>query len=137
MRRRRADGTTGNGNDRVSDRSGPVLNRKPATLRVDETRALRQIERAVTELRRGGVVVLRDAGAAVVAQAAETGNPDSLARLRALSGAGLSLVLTRRRPPALGLAQAPSEPGGAGLLRVAAPAAARDLPGPRDPPPGA
>ncbi|HET7595169.1 MAG TPA: GTP cyclohydrolase II [Stellaceae bacterium] len=104
-----------------------MLNRKPATLRIDETRALRQIERAVTELRRGGFVVLRDAGTALVAQAAETVSSDSLAQLRALSGAALSLVLTRRRAAALGLAEPPSEPGGTVLLRVAADAAPRDL----------
>src|SRR5260221_267062 len=89
MRRRRADGTTGNGNDRVSDRSGPVLNRKPATLRVDETRALRQIERAVTELRsaaalaeREGIVLL-DAGdiAAYQVTAARSLRPVSEARV--------------------------------------------------------
>jgi len=104
-----------------------VLNRKPAALRIDETRALRQIERAVTELRRGGFVVLRDAGTALVAQAAETVNADGLAKLRALSGAALSLVLTRRRAAALGLAEPPSGPGGAVLLRVAADAEASDL----------
>lgn len=104
-----------------------MLNRRPATLRIDETRALRQIERAVTELRRGGFVVLRDAGTALVARAAETVSSDSLAQLRALSGAALSLVLTRRRAAALGLAEPPSEPGGTVLLRVAADAAPRDL----------
>src|SRR6185437_13743109 len=109
------------------DRSDLVLNRMPAVLRTDDTRTLRQIERAVTELRRGGFVVLRDVGAALVAQAAETVNPDSLARLRALSGAALALVLTRRRAAALGLAEPPREPGGAVLLRVADDAAARDL----------
>jgi GTP cyclohydrolase II len=104
-----------------------VLNRMPAILRTDDTRTLRQIERAVTELRRGGFVVLRDVAAAFVAQAAETVNSDSLARLRALSGGALSLVLTRRRAAALGLAEPPRGPGGAVLLRVADDAVARDL----------
>ena len=104
-----------------------MLNRTPAALRRDETRTLRQIERAVTELRRGGFVVLRDAGVALVAQAAETVNPDSLARLKAMSGATLSLVLTRRRAAALGLAEPPTEPGGAVLLRVAGDVEAGDL----------
>jgi GTP cyclohydrolase II len=104
-----------------------LLNRAPAALRVDETRTLRQIERAVAELRRGGFVVLRDAGVALIALAAETVSPESLARLKTLSGAALSLVLTRRRAAALGLAEPPTEPGGAVLLRVAADVAAGDL----------
>ena len=107
-----------------------MLNRHPAVTSLRDARALRQIDRAVAELRRGGLVVLRDAETALLTQAAEVANAASLARLRALSGAPLSLVLTARRAAALGLVEAPSMPGGAVVLQVAAdaaPAALRDL----------
>jgi GTP cyclohydrolase II len=95
-----------------------------------DQRALRLVDRAVTDLRRGGFVLLRDAGTALLAQAAETVNPESMVRLKQLAGESLSLVLTRRRAAALGLVEAPSEKGGAVLLRLAGDAAAavlRDL----------
>jgi GTP cyclohydrolase II len=95
-----------------------------------DQRALRLVDRAITDLRRGGFVLLREAGTALLAQAAETVNPESLVRLKQLAGESLSLVLTRRRAAALGLVEAPSEKGGAVLLRLAGDAAAavlRDL----------
>jgi len=105
-----------------------VLNAKPASLPVPlEQRALRQIDRAVTDLRRGGFVLLREGGAALLAHAAEAVTDESLARLRRLAGGGLSLALTRRRAAALGLAEAPSGKGGAVLLSLAEDAAASEL----------
>ena len=105
-----------------------MLNPKPATLpEPPDQRALRQVDRAITDLRRGGLVLLREAGAALMAQAAEAVNPESLARLKHLAGEPLSLVLTRRRAAALGLSEPPSEKGGAVLLRIAGDAEAEEL----------
>ena len=105
-----------------------MLNRKPAILTATpDTRVLRQVDRAITDLRRGGFVVLREAAMSLLAQAAEAVNPESLARLKSLAGTPLSLVLTRRRAAALGLVEPPSEPGGAVLLRVAEDAGAAEI----------
>ncbi|HUH83108.1 MAG TPA: GTP cyclohydrolase II [Stellaceae bacterium] len=104
-----------------------MLNPKPATLPPSpDQRALRQIDRAITDLRRGGFVLLRHAGAALLVQAAEGIGPESLSRLRHLAGEP-SLVLTRRRAAALGLAEPPSDKGGAVMLRLAADAQAEEL----------
>jgi GTP cyclohydrolase II len=98
-----------------------LLNPKPAILPVaPEQRALRQIDRAITDLRRGGLVLVRESGGALMAQAAEAVSADSLARLREFCGGPLSLVLTRRRAAALGLSEPPSDKGGAVTLRLAA-----------------
>ncbi len=108
-----------------------MFNVEPATLPVTpDQRALRQVDRAITDLRRGSLVLLRDGKATLLVQAAEAIAPESLDRLRTLSGQGLSLVLTRRRAAALGLAEPPSGKGGAVLLRLGADATApalRDL----------
>jgi len=107
----------------LTDQAGTL----PATR---DVRALRQIDRAITDLRRGGVVLLRDGDIALLVEAAETVTAESLARLKRLSGGELSLVLTRRRAAALGLVEPPSAPGGAVLLRItedARAAALRDL----------
>ncbi len=92
-----------------------------------DAQALRQIDRALTELRRGGFVVLRDAATALLVQAAEMADGASLARLEALAGAAVSVAMTRRRAAALGLIEPPSAPGGAVLLRIAANADAAEL----------
>jgi GTP cyclohydrolase II len=62
-----------------------------------------------------------------LAQAAEAVSPESLTRIKGLSGAPLSLALTARRAAALGLMPAPSAPGGAVLLRAAADVRADEL----------
>jgi GTP cyclohydrolase II len=106
-----------------------LLNLKSLPEPADQ-RALRLVDRAITDLRRGGFVLLREAGTALLAQAAETVDPESLVRLKQLASEPLSLVLTRRRAAALGLVEAPSEKGGAVLLRLTSDAAAavlRDL----------
>jgi GTP cyclohydrolase II len=59
---------------------------------------------AVTALRRGEPVLIRDEAISVLAVAAELATEDSLARLRAVSNAPARVVLTRRRAVALGLA---------------------------------
>jgi GTP cyclohydrolase II len=105
-----------------------LLNAKPATLPASpDQHALRQVDRAITDLRRGSFVLLCEGGAALLAQAAEGVTAESLARLRALAGGPLALALTRRRAAALGLAEAPSGKGGAVLLGLAADAAAEEL----------
>jgi GTP cyclohydrolase II len=105
-----------------------LLNAKPTSLPVTlEQRALRQVDRAITDLRRGGMVLLREGGAALIAQAAEAVTAESLVRLRGLAGGALSLALTRRRAAALGLAEPPSGKGGAVLLLLAEDAAAEEL----------
>ncbi len=105
-----------------------MLNAKPASLPATlEQRALRQVDRAITDLRRGGMVLLREGGAALIAQAAEAVTAESLVRLRGLAGGALSLALTRRRAAALGLAEPPSGKGGAVLLLLAEDAAAEEL----------
>ncbi len=106
----------------------PVVNAKPAALPLPpDLRALRQVDRAITDLRRGGFVLLREAGAALLAQAAEAVNAESLLRLSHLAGEPLSLVLTRRRAAALGLSEPPSEKGGAVLLPIEPDAGAAEL----------
>jgi GTP cyclohydrolase II len=105
-----------------------LLNAKPATLPLSaDQRALREVDRAVTDLRRGGMVLLREGGAALIAQAAEAVTAETLARLRRLAGGPLSLALTRRRAAALGLAEPPSGKGGTVLLQLAEDAAATEL----------
>jgi GTP cyclohydrolase II len=105
-----------------------LFNLEPAPLPVGpDQRALRQVDRAVTDLRRGGLVLLRDGKAALLVQAAEAIAPESLERLGTLSGQALSLVLTRRRAAALGLAEPPTGKGGAVLLRLGPEASAAEL----------
>ena len=66
--------------------------------------SLRDVDRALAELRRGAPVVLRAPdGAAAVIQAAETINNESLEALTKLSGGEPSLLLTGRRAAALGI----------------------------------
>ena len=83
-----------------------------------DERVLRQIGHAITDLRQGGFVVLRQPRAAVLAQAAEALTPESLTYLRELAGTSLSLAITRRRAAALNLVEPPSGPGGSTLLSV-------------------
>jgi GTP cyclohydrolase II len=83
-----------------------------------DSRLLRLVDRALTDLRRGGVVLLEEAGQHFVAEAAEGISEEGLGRMRGYGRAGLSLALTRRRAAALGLIDPPSEPGGTILLPV-------------------
>jgi GTP cyclohydrolase II len=70
------------------------------------------VDRAVAELRRGGVVIVQpSSGGAVLVQAAEAVTTESLARLAALAGVMPALALTGRRAAVLGL-------GGAGSAAV-------------------
>src|SRR5258708_25712570 len=69
------------------------------------------LDAAIVALRRGEPVLLDGHDHAVLALAAEFVNDDNLARLRAVSGRGLRMVLTRRRAVALGLARRETAPG--------------------------
>ena len=59
---------------------------------------------AITALRRGEPVLIRDPEISVLAVAAELATEENLQRLRAISRAPARVVLTRRRAVALGLA---------------------------------
>ncbi|MGH7052359.1 MAG: GTP cyclohydrolase II [Stellaceae bacterium] len=86
-----------------------------ATLRPDVGHAL---GRAITALRRGEPVLIRDEGSSVLALAAELASEDNLRRLYAISAGAAHVVLTRRRAVALGLA-ARTELAGALAIPVA------------------
>jgi GTP cyclohydrolase II len=83
-----------------------------------EAQPLIEIDRAITDLRRGGVVVLRTPDTALLMVAAESLTDGALDRLRMLAAAPLALAITRRRAAVLGLAEPASGPGGSLLLTV-------------------
>lgn len=84
-----------------------------------EPRLLRQVGRALTDLRRGESVLLAERGTTcLLVQAAEAVTPASLAQLRNLTHGDLSLALTRRRAAALGLAAPAFGPGGTIVLPI-------------------
>jgi GTP cyclohydrolase II len=64
----------------------------------------RALDDAITAFRRGDAVLLSGENGAVLAVAAELVSEDSLARLRNMTSRRLSVVVTRRRAVALGLA---------------------------------
>jgi len=71
--------------------------------------AVRSVDRAISDLRRGDLVVIRRVAVAAVIQAAEAVTPDGLARLLDLTGGLPDLAMTARRATNLGL-----HPGGDG-----------------------
>lgn len=79
-----------------------------------------EIDRAITDLRRGGFVVLRTPDTALLVLAAESVTDDALERFKTLAGTPLALAITRRRAAVLGLADPPNGPGGSVLLAVPA-----------------
>ena len=65
---------------------------------------VRMVERAISDLRRGDLVLVRpDSGPALLIQAAEAASESSLARFAALAGAAPAVALTAQRAVALGL----------------------------------
>jgi GTP cyclohydrolase II len=84
----------------------------------DDARALRQVDHAIADLRRGEAILLSHAGTSLVVEAAEWFTAAGLQRLARLTGGKLSLALTRRRAAALGLAEAPDTPGGTVIIPI-------------------
>src|SRR6266700_793660 len=77
--------------------------------------ALAAVERALAELRRGGIVVLRDEdGAGGLVVAAEARGPLALQRLQGLAQDAPVLITTRRRAEAIGMEIPPHIAGGMG-----------------------
>jgi len=77
--------------------------------------ALAAVERAMAELRRGGIVLIRDEdGNGGIAIAAESCGPRALQRLQGLAQAPPVLVTTRRRAEAIGMEIPPHIAGGMG-----------------------
>jgi GTP cyclohydrolase II len=75
-----------------------------APARGDPAVALPSLGEAITALRRGDPVLIRDESISVLAVAAELVNEENLRRLREISRAPARVVLTRRRAVALGFA---------------------------------
>src|SRR5881392_3200430 len=77
--------------------------------------ALAAVERAMAELRRGGIVLLRDEqGQGGLVIAAESCGPRALQRLQGLAQNAPVLVTTRRRAEAIGMEIPPHIAGGMG-----------------------
>jgi len=83
----------------------------------------RSLGEAITALRRGEPVLIRDDLISVLAVAAEMVNEENLRRLREISGAPARVVLTRRRAVALGLAPREELSGALANLAALLPAA--------------
>ena len=89
------------------------MNSNPAHSR--SAAAVAAVERAMAELRRGGIVVLRDEdGAGGLVIAAESCGPRALQRLQGLAQNAPVLVTTRRRAEAIGMDIPPHIAGGMG-----------------------
>jgi GTP cyclohydrolase II len=88
------------------------LNRKSLPVQASPN-ALVDIDRAITDLRRGGLAVIRGGGRGVLVLAAEAVSPESLARLVAAGKGRAFVILTRRRAAVLRLATPAVSPGGA------------------------
>jgi GTP cyclohydrolase II len=96
--------------------------------------ALRAVDRAAVELRRGGVALITDGNAAAaLVLAAECATPEGLKRLARLDGSTRSLVLTAPRAAALNLVPGPGPVVVAPLGDVVDCDALRDLANPSAP----
>ena len=80
---------------------------------------LQAVDRAIAELRRGGLIVLWDRhGEAGLVQAAEGTSEQGLARLRELSSGSPRLLLTAQRAAALGISGAAERVPGPGIVSL-------------------
>jgi GTP cyclohydrolase II len=82
------------------------------------SRRLRQVDRAIADLRRGEMVLMDHDGTVLALMAAETLSSEDLARLSRLTGRQLALALTRRRAAILGRAPAAQGPGGTVVIAM-------------------
>jgi GTP cyclohydrolase II len=101
--------------------------RRSASPVINASLALIEVDRAITDLRRGGLVIIGEGASVWLVRAAEAITAECLARFTALSGARPALAITRRRAAALQLAEAPTTPGGTVLLSLPDPIEARFL----------
>jgi GTP cyclohydrolase II len=76
----------------------------------DSDPALRHVDRALGELRRGAPVVLRENGSSLLVLSAETVSDGALDLLRRQGGGEPLLIITARRAEALGLSPRDSQP---------------------------
>jgi GTP cyclohydrolase II len=99
--------------------ASPVSTPQRDNGRTEHARPLIAVDRALGELRRGGMVVISSGPAAtgrhVLVQAAEAATPQSLEQLTALAGSVPILAITRRRAAAL---QLPVSQGVVAALQV-------------------
>jgi GTP cyclohydrolase II len=95
----------GDGREKRVPRSSAIGNSAPSGLSPGSTTSASQLGRAITALRRGDPVLIRDDRLSVLAIAAELVSEEKLRRLRQVSTIPPRIVLTRRRAVALGLAQ--------------------------------
>jgi GTP cyclohydrolase II len=111
----------------MSGRHRMLDKRRTASPVINASLALIEVDRAITDLRRGGLVIVAEGASVGLVQAAEAITAECLARFTALSGTRPSLAITRRRAAALQLAEPPTTPGGTVLLSLPDPIEARFL----------
>jgi GTP cyclohydrolase II len=98
--------------------------RQTASPVINASLSLIEIDRAITDLRRGGLVIVAHRGTAFLVQAAEAISAECLARFNALAGVP-ALAITHRRAAALHLVAPPTAPGGTVLVTLPAEVEAR------------
>jgi GTP cyclohydrolase II len=96
----------------------PMHGKRTASPVINASLALIEVDRAITDLRRGGLVIVRDAKSIVLIQAAEAITADCLARFVKLAHTTPTLAVTRRRAAALKLTEPTQEPRGTVLLAL-------------------
>ena len=95
-----------------------ALHQQPEPRPSAPAHALIAIDRAVTELRRGGSVALQSGEGRLLVLAAEAVTDATLSELRRRTEAEPLLAITKRRAAVLGLASPPRERGGTVLLAI-------------------
>jgi GTP cyclohydrolase II len=111
----------------MSGRYRMLDKRRTASPVINASLALIEVDRAITDLRRGGLVIVAEGTSVWLVQAAEAITAEGLARFTILSEARPSLAITRRRAAALQLADPTTTPGGTVLLSLPDPIEARFL----------